>query len=299
MDLRNQDELLRKQEQLETYLLEHPQSELYAWYARQNMEAGELDRALKICRLGMRSVPDKGIIHKLMGEIYLAKGEVSRSMQHFVECVLTNEPFPGVIVELIKNLGDTMETDHMAVLINRLNKDLPGHPEVARFYKLHPEVRGVKAQAGQYDFLQELAAKLQQAIMVEVVEEEEETQEPETPAPAAEIEPEPPIEAVKPQVAPTPEPEPIPTPVKRSIPGTPRTVNVPKRKPVHRQDLAVKHHITRSMATFTLMQIFKSQGMYENALEVLQLLREKSSDLARIKKEEQEIRTLLAGNNKS
>ena len=51
------------------------------------------------------------------------------------------------------------------------------------------------------------------------------------------------------------------------------------------------------MATFTLMQIFKSQGMYENALEVLQLLREKSSNVERIDNEEKEILELLAKNN--
>ena len=54
MDARNRDELLKKKENLEAYLLDNPQSSLYAWYARQNMEAGELDRALKICRLGIK-----------------------------------------------------------------------------------------------------------------------------------------------------------------------------------------------------------------------------------------------------
>ena len=50
------------------------------------------------------------------------------------------------------------------------------------------------------------------------------------------------------------------------------------------------------MAPFTLMEIFKDQGMYENALEVLTFLREKSSDTERIDQEEKEIRELLAGN---
>ena len=51
------------------------------------------------------------------------------------------------------------------------------------------------------------------------------------------------------------------------------------------------------MATFTLMQIFKDQGMYDNSLEVLQFLREKSTNLERIEKEEKEVRDLIAKNN--
>jgi hypothetical protein len=71
----------------------------------------------------------------------------------------------------------------------------------------------------------------------------------------------------------------------------------PKEKSPPRQAPAVKHNITRSMATFTLMQIFKDQGMYENALEVLQFLREKSTNEERIENEEKEIRELMEQNS--
>lgn len=305
MDARNRDELLKKKEKLEAYLLDNPQSSLYAWYTRQNMEAGELDRALKICKLGMSSATEKGIYHKLLGEIYMAKGDVTQSMQHFVECILTKEPFPGVIIEVIKNFNNTLTLQQIAFLIKLLNIAVPGHPQVKNFYLKHPETVGMAMETDELTFLQELATNLQHSSMVEVVEEEEpEAEIPETPevVEAVKAEPEevlPPFQEpeAKPEPEPVPAPAPEPEPIVEKVEKKTAPPETPKRKPIHRKDPGVKHNITRSMATFTLMQIFKSQGMYENALEVLQLLREKSSNLERIEKEEKELHELLAGNN--
>ncbi len=315
MDARNRDELLQKQENLEAYLLENQQSTLFAWYARQNMEAGELDRALSICMLGLQNVESKGILHKLLGEIFMAKGEVTQSMKHLVECILTREPFPGVIIEVVKNLGDTMEAEQIAFLVYLLNKALPGHPDATKFYKKYPNARNLTVQPGQYKFLEDLAASLERSALVEVLPlDEDEEEEPlalSATVEAAEEQPEPEIvpefvlddqpvyeipgpELETPEVKPEqvyviPEvPEPLPEPAA----PTPE-----KEKPVSRQSPAVKHNITRSMATFTLMQIFKDQGMYENALEVLDFLREKSTNTERIENEEKEIRDLMARNN--
>jgi hypothetical protein len=384
VDTRNREELLKKQESLEAYLLKNPQSTLFAWYARQNMEAGELNRALSICLLGLQNVESKGVLHKLMGEIYLAKGEVTNSMKQMIECILTKEPFPGVIIEVIKHLGDTMEPQQVAFLIYLLNKALPGHPDAIQFYSRFPNSRNYVVQPGEYQFLEDLAMGLERSAMVETMplDEDEENplalpdsvppemeyaapepaQQAQPQAPPSQPKPEPqsaatptqepqhvegpdgeyvidpelgtksdppvpeyeipittptleevirqtdsmtdfddiPIPEVEPmmeqsppqQSAPTPEPvvkpEPAARPVQEAAP--PRETPPPPKKP------AIKHNINRSMATFTLMQIFKDQGMYENALEVLTFLREKSSDTERIDQEEKEIRELLAGN---
>ncbi|MCF7823082.1 MAG: hypothetical protein K9N35_02830 [Candidatus Marinimicrobia bacterium] len=280
---------MKKQENLEAYLLANPQSELFAWYARQNMEAGELDRALKICRLGMQAAVSKGVLLKLIGEIYMAKGEVTQAMKYFVECILTKEPFPGVIIEVVKNMGDTMEAEQIAFLVHLLNKALPGHPDATRFYKKYPSARNLAVQPGQYKFLEDLAGSLEISSMIEVVDEEE--TEPQLISAEADVDD---TETAQVGTAPTVDAnteiktEPVP-----EAPVAPQ----PVKRPVTRQDPTVKHNITRSMATFTLMQIFKSQGLYENALEVLLLLREKSSNLERIDQEEKEIRELMVGNN--
>ncbi len=280
MDVRNRDELLKKQENLEAHLLENPKSTLFAWYAKQNMEAGELDRAMKICQLGLQNAESTGVLHKLMGEIYMAKGEVTQSMKHMVECILTREPFPGVIIELVKNLGDTMEAEQIAFLVHLLNKALPGHPDATRFYQKYPSARNMTAQAGQYKFLEDLAASLERSAMVEIAPEDEDS---------TELEPADPIP--DPVVA-----DPV-TPMEPELKSETPELPKPKVKPLARQTPAVKHNITRSMATFTLMQIFKDQGMYDNALEVLQFLREKSSNIERIESEEKEVRDLIAKNN--
>ncbi len=330
MDARNREELLKKQESLEAYLLENPKSTLFAWYARQNMEAGELDRALSICKLGVQNVDRRGVLHKLMGEIYLAKGEVTQSMKHLVECILTKEPFPGVIIEVVKNLGDTMEAEQIAFLVHLLNKALPGHPDATRFYKKYPSARNHTIQPGQYKFLEEIVANFERSALVEVMSVDDEDEEPLAIAANTEsLEP-------LPEVTPVPAPEPVPTPEPVPDPYAAPTVDItpefekpaavpeyeipdstpplnelvatpeplpepaeppkPVERPAPRQGPAVKHNITRSMATFTLMQIFKDQGMYDNALEVLLFLREKSSNTERIENEEREIRDLMARN---
>jgi len=296
VDVRNRDELMKKQETLESYLLENPQSTLFAWYARQNMEAGELDRALSICKMGLPNVAARGVLHKLMGEIYLAKGEVTQSMQHLVECILTREPFPGVIIEVVKNLGDTMETDQIAFLVHLLNKALPGHKQATQFYKKYPSALNFKAQPGQYAFLEEMVANLERSALVEVLPvDDDEDITLALPMPVTQADDSIPEAVenvlVEPMTTPTDELilelEPLPDPA-----PAPR----PPVTPMPRQGPAVKHNITRSMATFTLMQIFKDQGMYENALEVLIFLREKSSNTERIDQEEKEIRDLMARN---
>ena len=360
MDNRNRDELLKKQESLEAYLLTNPQSTLFAWYARQNMEAGELNRALSICLLGIQNVESRGVLHKLMGEIYLAKGEVTNSMKQMIECILTKEPFPGVIIEVIKNLGDTMEPQQVAFLIYLLNKALPGHPDAIQFYKKFPNSRNYIVQPGEYKFLEELAVGLERSALVEVMHLDEEEENPlalpDSVPPEMEYTPPEPVQQAPPQQTPQPPPQPAPEPVPEPVPqptpepapqampaqefvepeieikaeppvpeyeipdttppleevlkqaetmtefeeppvqetpapSPPREVPLPPKKP------AIKHNINRSMATFTLMQIFKDQGMYENALEVLLFLREKSSDTERIDQEEKDIRELMARND--
>jgi len=342
LDTRNREELLKKQETLEAYLLTNPQSTLFAWYARQNMEAGELNRALSICLLGVQNVESRGILHKLMGEIYLAKGEVTNSMKQMIECILTKEPFPGVIIEVIKNLGDSMEPQQVAFLIYLLNRALPGHPDATQFYKKFPNSKNYVVQPGEYKFLEEMALGLERSAMLETMPLDEEEENPlalpdsvppemdhpqpepvqqasppppPQPEPVVQPQPEPPPAAEPAQVTPEEQSEPVPEyeipddtppleqfaeapygsgdppePVVEQAPPPQPEPAVPPKKP------AVKHNINRSMATFTLMQIFKDQGMYENALEVLLLLREKSSDTERIDQEEKEIRTLMAGN---
>jgi len=349
VDTRNHDELLKKQATLEAYLLKNPQSKLFAWYARQNMEAGEINRALSICLLGIQNVESRGVLHKLMGEIYLAKGEVTNAMKQMIECILTKEPFPGVIIEVIKNLGDTMEPQQVAFLIYLLNKALPGHPDAVQFYKKFPNSRNYVVQPGEYQFLEDLAVGLERSALVEVMPLDEDEENPlalpDSVPPEMEYTPpaEPvqtPISQPPPQAAPqaTPEPGQDVSPVKEfayetepeikaeppvpeyeipdttppleevlkqtekmtdfdqnPVPHPPRQAP-PQDSPPAPKKPAIKHNINRSMATFTLMEIFKDQGMYENALEVLTFLREKSSDIERIDREEKEIRELLAGN---
>jgi tetratricopeptide (TPR) repeat protein len=341
MDSRNRDELLRKQEQLEEYLVDHPESGLFGWYARQNMEAGELERALKICRLGLMGGKNVGLLHKLMGECYLAKGEITQAMKHFVESVLIGDPFPSAISELIKNLSGSMESEQIAYLVKQMNSALPGHPEATRFYQKYPTARTIQVSQQQVQFMENLAEALERKTKAEAAPQEppEELDEliaqtaaqaaPTTEAPVpppAEPPPTTPQEPTstqasgpgatpaptrpkpgKPAPAPAAQPEvpPVPEPVWPEAEAEPQfpdeapldELPVPSLPPAAKSDRKTppaKHTITRSMATFTLMQVFKDQQMYDQALEVLELLREKSPNTDRIEAEFKEIHRLMA-----
>jgi len=59
------------------------------------------------------------------------------------------------------------------------------------------------------------------------------------------------------------------------------------------------YNLEESMATFTMLQVLKSQKHYQQALAVLKMLEEKKMDVDRISKERGEIQSLLMHDTKS
>ncbi len=55
--------------------------------------------------------------------------------------------------------------------------------------------------------------------------------------------------------------------------------------------------ITERMATFTFASVLKSQGLYEQAYQVLEILRKKSGDIRRIEREQAELKRLIDRQN--
>ena len=58
----------------------------------------------------------------------------------------------------------------------------------------------------------------------------------------------------------------------------------------------INYKVEESMATFTMLQVLKTQKHYQQALAVLKLLESKNMDADRISKERSEIRSLLSRN---
>ena len=56
----------------------------------------------------------------------------------------------------------------------------------------------------------------------------------------------------------------------------------------------INYKVEGSMATFTMLQVLKTQKHYQQALAVLKLLESKNMDADRISKERSEIRSLLS-----
>lgn len=307
--------IFQKQKRLEGYLLNHPNSALFAWYGRQNMEIGKLDRAEKICQLGLKGDADPIILHKLLGDIYLAQGKTDAAREEYAIVLQSHRPFPGVIQAYLKNWKTELSTQEETALMRRLSFIIPGNAEVVKYFKLQSDVDRILTRPDRRDFLPESAnnpasTEVQESAEMEPVDEMAAAQqvtgvktEPTKPAPtnkseskiespkkAADKKPAAKIEAdsVKTEVTPIAE---------ISVPDDETPLLAPNHKiriqPTPEQEDGKPQKITRSMATFTLMQIFKDQGLYQHALEVLEILREKSPNTERVEAEIEEIKILM------
>ncbi len=260
-------DLLQKQRALETYLIQHPTSNLYAWYARQNMEIGKLERAKKICLLGLKNGAYAPLLYALLGDIYLAQGRHQKAKEAYVTCIRSREPLVGPYLQLLKHWGDELRPAEKAELAARLRLIRPGLVELEPVLE---EAASTPRDPRLMDNFRWLNAFLQRGTTGEQPDE----------SPASELESAyPPAEA-----PPPPAPAPAP-PVKKPADSPP--IPPPPVEPGRTQ-------LTKTMATFTLMQIFKEQGLYDQALEVLELLKSKSSNLERIEREIAEIQRLKA-----
>ncbi len=75
----------------------------------------------------------------------------------------------------------------------------------------------------------------------------------------------------------------------------PGSVSITKPKLIKEED----YDLEESMATFTMLQVLKSQKHYQQALAVLKMLEEKKMDVDRISKERNEIQSLFIRDTKA
>lgn len=312
------DTIFQKQKRLEGYLLHHPNSALFAWYGRQNMEIGKLDRAEKICKLGLNGEADPVILHKLLGDIYLAQGRVDEARGEYAIVLQSHRPFPGVIQNYLKNWKSDLTPQEESALMRRLSFIIPGNADVVKYFKLQSDADRILTRPDRRDFLPEsrnisASAQAQEAAVqaVEVVEPTPK-KSPETKKSdsgkneSIEIDPTPVVEGsdIVAQAKPDslqPEKTSMPPEASKpelSVPAEELQLLAPNHKirvqPTPEPEDTKPQKITRSMATFTLMQIFKDQGLYQHALQVLEILREKSPNTERVESEIEEINRLIA-----
>jgi hypothetical protein len=69
----------------------------------------------------------------------------------------------------------------------------------------------------------------------------------------------------------------------------------PRPKPSNEAKLT----ITPRMATFTFADVLRSQGLYEQAYEVLEMMRDKSSNIERIEREQEKLKDLMHSSDDS
>ncbi|MCF7797682.1 MAG: hypothetical protein K9N11_06170 [Lentisphaeria bacterium] len=323
------DTIFQKQKRLEGYLLRHSNSTLYAWYARQNMEIGKLDRAEKICLLGLKGNADHVILHKLLGDIYLAQGKTEEARTEYALVLQSHQPFPGVIQTYLKNWKSELSSQEETALMRRLSFIISGNPDVVKFYKLNSDVDRILTRPDRLDFMPE-----SQSVTTGITEEPEDLDASgmtgatsASSASGEKKEKRDAAESGKKEVAKTDKvkaetsPDSKRTPKEADEPSLMDEAKKLKEESEEESQARLKtqdadttgapnHHInvqptpepeelkpqkiTRSMATFTLMQIFKDQGLYQHALEVLEILKEKSPNTDRVEAEIKEIQELMA-----
>ncbi|PJA54598.1 MAG: hypothetical protein CO167_02980 [Candidatus Marinimicrobia bacterium CG_4_9_14_3_um_filter_48_9] len=309
------DTIFQKQKRLEGYLLHHPNSALFAWYGRQNMEIGKLDRAEKICQLGLNGETDHIILRKLLGDIYLAQGRIAEAREEYAIVLQSHRPFPGVIQTYLKNWKSELTPQEEAALMRRLSFIIPGNADVVKYFKLQSDADRILTRPDRRDFLPGNQDTPTTPQNDEPVVDAMESVKPPSPKPggskktvsdkqepveipkvtvAAEITApaKPDTHTEKPQAKPA---EPKSGPVIQSEESQLLAPNHKiKVQPTPEPEDTKPQKITRSMATFTLMQIFKDQGLYQHALQVLEILREKSPNTERVETEIDEINLLIA-----
>lgn len=68
---------------------------------------------------------------------------------------------------------------------------------------------------------------------------------------------------------------------------------IPEVKPKSRPSNEAKLTITPRMATFTFADVLRKQGLYEQAYEVLEMMRDKSPNIERIEREQEKLKKLM------
>ncbi len=340
-------DILKKQHKLESYLLENPTSPLFAWYARQNMEIGKLDRAKKICLLGIKGGAHPPIFYKLLGDISLTQGETVEARGYYEECLKYNEPYKGVMELYLKLWHQDISKEQAENIFDKLNILSPlSANNLREKLDFSTKTRVTETMAVALDLSEESASEappietdstmdapigeiapesIPEAV-IETVDETDDLQNKPVDETIFNLE----EERDSSKIAPTDEF--IIDPLGATTPPDPAHVldaiideqkeNLKAEAEKNRDDLDetppdfkvhfngnyepsagdeesssagpnTSSQITESMATFTLMQIFKDQGLYDQALRVLDLLRSSSPNIERIEKEAAEIKQLL------
>lgn len=292
------------------------------------IEENNLAQARKVCEIGLSHHPGdkRGLF--LLSQVFLGEGNLEGAEKllqvllvldsgnieatHFLVTVQERLNRPQEVLKQgwLRLLEIDPDNQQAKVFLKRLGVNLPEPEPVEEPQAEEPEIPEITAEpeikleaepeAPEVQAEPEPAEAEEPAVEPELIIEVEE-QEAET-EPELEVEPDLTIK-VEAQVVAAPEPEIVLEPEEEPQDETvgdeikleekPVEEVPPAQEPAPAADVSSKKGIKARMATFTLVAVLKDQGLYHQALEVLEVLEQKDGDMERIASEREAINQLI------
>jgi len=261
MDLKNKAEL-------EKYFANHFDTVLFPVLADIYKTEGDLNRAKKVCEIGLEYHPNNVEGLFILAEINQLGGNLMVA-EKLLKNVMAIEPFHyRAALNLAKiQLKLKRAPDSIAKLWRKIAKINPTHPDARAFLK-HP-----LKQKSEPSEKKEIAKS--KKLNVKNSEVEKLNQKLET------------TPTIKDTPADTPQQI---TPVEEKILG-PKPPSIEPQK-ISEEELQ-SLDISPRMATFTMVNVLKKQKLYQQAMSVLKMLEEKGADSALLNQERQNLQKLI------
>jgi len=263
MDLKNKAEL-------EKYFADHFDTVLFPVLADIYKAEGDLNRARKVCEIGLEYHPNNVDGSFVLADISQSEGDLS-SAEKLLKNVIAIEPLHyKAAVKLAKiQLKLKRAPDSIAKILRKIIKINPTHTDANKFL----------------DQLSNQKAKLSVKKSVD---------EPIKPVKKSEV------DKLKEKLVATTEKTSAPVDnIQKSIQEKEKILG-PKPPSIKPQKISEEElqslDISPRMATFTMVNVLKKQKLYQQALAVLKMLEEKGADSALVNQERQNLQKLIEDN---
>ncbi len=260
MDLKNKSEL-------EIYFADHFDTVLFPVLADIYKSEGDLNRARKVCEIGLEYHPYNVDGSFVLAEINQIEGNLTVA-EKLLKDVMAIEPFHyKAALNLAKiQLKLKRAPDSIAKLWRRIAKINPAHPDAKAFLKqplkqkIKPSKKKEKAESKKPIIKNREVDKLKQKLET-IPEIKKATKNP--------------LQKI--------------TQDKKILGPKPPLI---KPQKIHEEELQ-SLNISPRMATFTMVNVLKKQKLYQQAMSVLKMLEEKGADSALINQERQNLQKLI------
>ena len=263
MDLKNKAEL-------EKYFADHFDTILFPILADIYKKEGDLNRARKVCEIGLEYHPNNVDGSFVLADISQSEGDLS-SAEKLLKNVIAIEPLHyKAAVKLAKiQLKLKRAPDSITKILRKIIKINPTHTDANKFLD---QLSNQKAKPS----VKKSADKL-----IKHVKKSE-------------------VDKLKEKLVATPESISVPVDTaQRSIQEKGKIIG-PKPPSIKPQKISEEElqslDISPRMATFTMVNVLKKQKLYQQAMAVLKMLEDKGADSALINQERQNLQKLIEDN---